>query len=800
MTTFQENLELWAKTCPKQAVMLPYADCKGLTLCRTQLGEPNLQRKEGPLHYFYHSQTGAAKEAKLWFHSLPLRKVLLLCVYGVGLGYYYDAAVEWLQKDRKRGLVFLENDPAVIYKLLQTTRGTEILKNPQVQLLYFHDLNEKEIAFEQLYWNFALTRIEITALQSYEQQKKELYDEIKYKITYDAATKNALVDEYMDYGANFYLNFYKNILHLGESYLGTHFVGKCQKIPAIICGAGPSLAQHLPIFQQLLDKAIIFAGGSAMNALNAAGFQPHFGAAIDPNAAQAQRMSTNQAYEVPFFYRNRLFYKALKMIEGPRLYITGAGGYDTAEFFEEKLNIRHDQFVDEGHNVINFCVDVAHSMGCDPIIFLGMDLAFTGSQEYAPGVKEVVAGNSQILPKVPEQEGKPLLKTDIYGNPIYTLWKWIAESNWIGNFAKEHPSLTIINCTEGGLGFPNIPNKPLKKIIEKYLSRQYELPNFIHGEIQNSTMRRVTRSKIVAIMKSLSASLQRCNKYLQQLIEDTEMTILKIKKGKNDPLQSGKAALAETELAEEPAYKYVLGIFNEVYSHLMSGDLHIISTNQYSEGQRKQKRLKLLKKKYDFLRNTAKINAELITHALRTDKTIIRGTQKRIKSTIAISSAIYRFDNHRLFLSDPDLNLFIDEPFDPVLVPSQKKEGAQLAKNHSLRLSYNQDSASTIRECYVMHQGMLSGQCLLLYPDGSVKTECFYKNNRLHGPATFWSKSGKILAKSWFINGLQEGKSYWYYPSGKLYSIQQYKQGVRHGKQEFFLPNGTLKTQLFYPF
>ena len=42
-----------------------------------------------------------------------------------------------------------------------------------------------------------------------------------------------------------------------------------------------------------------------------------------------------------------------------------------------------------------------------------------------------------------------LLKTDIYGKPIYTLWKWIAEANWIGDFAKAHPDITVINATEG---------------------------------------------------------------------------------------------------------------------------------------------------------------------------------------------------------------------------------------------------------------------------------------------------------------------------------------------------------------
>src|SRR5690606_32776531 len=102
------------------------------------------------------------------------------------------------------------------------------------------------------------------------------------------------------------------------------------------------------------------------------------------NPAQYTRLSQNTGYEVPFFYRNRMYHDAFRVIHGSRLYITGSGGYDTAEYFEKKLGIKGGEEIDEGHNVVNFCVEVAHEMGCDPIIFVGMDLAFTGMDTYAP--------------------------------------------------------------------------------------------------------------------------------------------------------------------------------------------------------------------------------------------------------------------------------------------------------------------------------------------------------------------------------------------------------------------------------
>jgi len=480
---FQRNLHLWAKTCPKQAVMLPYVDTSTIESCRTGKQEENLISNSHGKKIALHSQKGAVKEADQWFKDLPVKGVPLVCIYGVGLGYYYDAIRPWLKKSRKRRVVFLEDNLAVIQKLLETERGAKILQDPQVQLLYFNDSKADAEIFEGLYWNFAMTRLTVTALTSYSENKATSLEELRHKIAYDAAMKNALVDEYMRYGASFYINFYQNILCLDRSYLGNHFFGKFHKVPAIICGAGPSLGKNLSIARELLDKAVVFAGGSALNVLNGGHFQPHFGAGIDPNPAQYTRLSQNSGYEVPFFYRNRMYHNAFKMIHGPRLYVTGSGGYDTAEFFEKKLKIEGGEELDEGHNVVNFCVEVAHAMGCDPIIFVGMDLAFTGMYEYAPGVVENALVSQSSILDVEDEDSKAIIKKDIYGHPIYTLWKWVAEADWLADFAREHPAITMINCTEGGLGFPGVTNALLKETADKWLVRSYEMPNRI-GRIE----------------------------------------------------------------------------------------------------------------------------------------------------------------------------------------------------------------------------------------------------------------------------------------------------------------------------
>ena len=358
---FHENVELWADSNPRPAVFLHYAD---------KIPPKNVDSKES---------------LSEWFANLPIKDVDLLYIFGVGTGDAYAIVKPWLMQNPNHTLIFLDDDLMAIRNLLETQNGSTILRDPQVQLHYFENLEDKSSPINELYWNTLSTKIIVSALPSYAKDKTQLFSELHHKLVYDATMRHALLQEFLQYGLPYFRNFYPNLFRLVGSSLGDSLKDQFRGIPAIICGAGPSMTRQLEILKSLDDRALIFAGGSALNALNAAGIQPHLGAGIDPNPDQYDRLSRNSAFELPFLYRNRLENRAFGLVHGPRIYITGSGGYDIAEWFEKQLGIKGEE-IDEGFNVVNFCIDIARLWGCNPIIFVGMDLAFTEMQSYAKGI------------------------------------------------------------------------------------------------------------------------------------------------------------------------------------------------------------------------------------------------------------------------------------------------------------------------------------------------------------------------------------------------------------------------------
>ena len=120
-----------------------------------------------------------------------------------------------------------------------------MVHDPQVQIHFFEGMEKSKELFNVLYWNFFLTPLIVSGLKLYTELKGETYQELQHKIHYDASLKNSLLIEYLQYGVGFFKNYYPNILCLEGAYLADELFGKFQNIPAIICGAGPSLEKNL---------------------------------------------------------------------------------------------------------------------------------------------------------------------------------------------------------------------------------------------------------------------------------------------------------------------------------------------------------------------------------------------------------------------------------------------------------------------------------------------------------------------------------------------------------------------------
>jgi len=735
---YQHNLDLFADKDSLSASQIRFAAFNQIHFCQTEKGELNLYRAKYGITDYYHDQAGALNQAKTILEEKSLKKTDLVCFYGLGLGYVYDALKEWLRKNPSRQLIFLEDDLEVVHCFFYTSRATEVLNDPQVILCYFSGLDYDILKLSHLVQGFFPLPFRFYSLTYYTFRYYKKAYHLCYTLLYLGMLTDKVFGENLSGQRGFLVNLYSNLLSLPQSHFGSDLADKFKDIPAIICGAGPSLEKNIELLKTLKNRALIFAGGSSLNAVNSFGLMPHLGAGIDPNPEQYHRLLTNDTFHLPLFYRHRIAHKALQLIQGPKLYVSGS--MTLASWFEEELGIpRLD--VQEGHNVVNFCLEIARILGCNPIIMVGMDLAFTNVKTYASGIQIHPLWLGVSDPYAQESDKEVV----VVRKDLHTKWEWIVEADWISGYAVSHPEIAIFNATEGGIGFPPVPMITLEEAANHCLTKTYDFDGWIHAEMQAhhlTLQRQQIIDKINEFKKSLESCMNHCGvivaegkKLLEKTEEKTHYTQL--------------AILHESLLHEEIAYQHHLKTIDEVWGQYQK-------SKSLGKKLTPQESLNVHLKRYEFL------NAVIEQH-IQVMKQSVMGFilsappphHKTLDVTQSEDLSTYQLDGDALTIVDPELELDIHEKAE-VLHHTDKDE------------------------------------------DGNVRWDYFRAGQELHGPSRFLSKNGDLLSESWFLHGKQIGKSRQYYASGRLYGLRRYRHGEPDGKQEYYFENGQLNTVFSY--
>lgn len=501
-------------------------------------------------------------DAQNQWDSLDLSSTQALFVYGIGNGKLYLAARQWL-KGQDRFLAFIEDDIAVIAHLLATELGTEILGNLRVRIFYLpvYPVQPDVIGrfFEHFGWYYNLLGYQSIALPSYANDKPDLWKILRDSIKTVMQEVRQQSMQHLALGKEFITNMYANLPAINGAYEFKGLKGKFKDIPAIVCGAGPSLLKQLPLLSGLKNKAVIFASGSSLPLMNGRQFEPHFSASIDPNPP-FQRFYWQTSFECAFFYHLSSSHDIAMLMHGPRIVVSGAQAQVMEKWLTEQLDIR-PELLEYHITVGQLAMKMAHYLGCSPILLLGMDYALTEKKYYSAGIDTAST-------QVSEKEQSLIILPDIYGRPVQTKWDWEHAVMQVAEMVKDmHPN-PFINCTEGGLGFKGIPNVPFADAVQKHLLREHDILGHVHTHIENAERLHLSQESKDKLFLQIGDSLKRCIALSEDLIMELH-TLIK----DNSAVPAGTLPITAqhlyNELSQEVIFKEVLDPFWQVFSKSM---------------------------------------------------------------------------------------------------------------------------------------------------------------------------------------------------------------------------------------
>ncbi len=492
------------------------------------------------------------EELKEWKKGLNLDNCDILFIYGLDYSGQYNILKEWLLSNEKKCLVFIEDDIEVYNQFLSDKNSQEAILNPQV---YFYFLQERESFLEEISYKFLSCRINVATLR----KKTKKFEKLKKEIIKDILLSwNAFHDRLNGYFH--YSNFKPNVFHIAKSFYANSLKNKFKNIPAIVCGAGPSLMKSIGILSQLENKALIIAGGSTIAALSNNNILPHIGVIFDPNKTEFQRVSIASAFEVPILYSTRVNKDVFASFNGPLGYLKSAIGGIGELWMEEELKIKGEftgaKLGREALSVTTECIAYAKYLGCNPIILDGIDLSFTDDKLYSDGILE---DNNKKRKEEADYQERPI-EMLVDNQKIYTNQKWLFESECISNYAKKNKKIKFINVTERGLGFKYIEKRPLKEIVETYLTKDFDIRSKLHSLIEQAYFQGNFSKKIEKIILKLDISFKKCKEYSASIFNEL----------KNNNKDSGQSILSKMEIKDEIAYQYFLYDLEHVINKLFA--------------------------------------------------------------------------------------------------------------------------------------------------------------------------------------------------------------------------------------
>jgi hypothetical protein len=452
-----------------------------LTLERSKSGSwtARVTADDGTSAYL-HSRYDPEAEAKRFVAAVPVEEKYCFVVSGMGLGHQVRALLDRLTGDRF--IIVAEPSTAMIATALTcvdlheaiAARKLIILTDDDKQRL--HDRLKDLSALLMLGAQFVRHAPSMRAGQA---GHAAITRAISDFVTYTRMTLTTLVANARITCRNIAMNLPTYVSTPPIQLLKNRFAGD----PAVIISAGPSLRGSLDGLRGLKGRAVLCAVQTTLRPLLQHGIVPDFVTSLDYHEMSRKFFDEiGDVSEVHLVAEPKATWHVVDHYPGP---ISLLDNHWARLVVGDELGARDG--LKAGATVAHLALYLAVYMGCDPIIFVGQDLAYPGHVYYVPGVEIHRAWRGELnrfcTMEMKEWERivrtRPILRRvgGVLGDALYTdelLFTYLEQ------FEADIAAIPrrVINTSEGGAMIRGTEPMSLEAAAERFCARPVEPSRF----------------------------------------------------------------------------------------------------------------------------------------------------------------------------------------------------------------------------------------------------------------------------------------------------------------------------------
>ncbi len=516
---YEKNLDSLKKNHPRiwQALINDTTEPEGeIFACSNGLPNLKVMTKQGK-EAFLHDPEDPEKEAAEVLGLVPENASGACVLIGMGLGYIIHTLLE--HRRSIRHLAVFDLNMNAFKQALKVRDFTTVLADKRLILSFDPDPDVAKIlepADKALLLEDAYRLRQVHAFQT----DMDAYQELESSVFEFVSDRNIAGNTDHLFGMRFIKNRL-SILPLLQYHGLLENLRNCFRgMPAILVAGGPSLDKNIHLIKNLTKKAVIIAVDSVLPVLQSHEIQPHFVTSIDPQRINFEKIA------------DCIIDEQTSLIAAPHATPEVHQHFPVENIFwtfsAKPIEKWMNQMAD-GKTLTTGALTAAHvnltaaiMMGCDPIVFTGQDLAYSGYRDHAQGV--VLNNPNAAKKELFEKKLDAVMVTGIDGEKVPSTRTFVSMKNHFEAVISANPGPRYINATEGGVHITGTEVLPLKTAMNTYCL----------NDINTDTAFRSTRKKENAptareITLSLKRILEKTNK-LYQIISKYDRVIHSTKK------------------------------------------------------------------------------------------------------------------------------------------------------------------------------------------------------------------------------------------------------------------------------
>jgi hypothetical protein len=450
---------------------LPFTQAAQLEAARDGHATVRLTADDGR-EIYAHSRYRPLEEARRFVDTLPAPDNPTFFVSGLGIGYHL---LELERRFDRPALIVAEDNLGLIKAALCLHDFSALISDGRLILLTCADnrvLHARLSACNaDLMLGFHFVTLPHTRrcqVRFHEQMRRLLTDFVSFaRMQMVTLLKTARVTF-----KNIAFNLPSYLEHPGVETLEDQAAG----YPAIVVAAGPSLARNLDQLGPLRERAVIIAVQTVLRLLRALDLTPHFVTSLDFHEVSAEFFrGVDEVGDCILVAEPKATWHVLDMF--------GGGKRVLQHRFHEALLREHAPRrggLRPGSTVAHLAFYLAQHLGCDPIIFVGQDLAFSEGMFYVPGspIEKIWQPELNRFQTVEMKQWERVVRNrsilrnvkDIHGRDTYADDLLFTYREQFENDLSAAPQ-TVIQATEGGVPLAGTEVMSLREAARRYCTR-----------------------------------------------------------------------------------------------------------------------------------------------------------------------------------------------------------------------------------------------------------------------------------------------------------------------------------------